>query len=184
MSEKQRRLLKNAAKGRRNSGIFRKTSLKFRTAIQLQFDFFRAIYNLGTVLYGLAEDTIGTGGSTNPKEVSSNELYNQSAIYVAAAHALKPNYSVLEAKAGFYEKPIATLDFASLYPSIMMAYNLCYCTLVTPEDVRKLNLPPECVNRTPSGETFVKPELQKGILPEILEELLTARKQAKADLKL
>jgi len=37
---------------------------------------------------------------------------------------------VLEAKAGFYEKPIATLDFASLYPSIMMAYNLCYCTLV------------------------------------------------------
>lgn len=37
---------------------------------------------------------------------------------------------VLEANAGFYEKPIATLDFASLYPSIMMAYNLCYCTLV------------------------------------------------------
>jgi len=38
--------------------------------------------------------------------------------------------TVLEARAGFYEKPIATLDFASLYPSIMMAYNLCYCTLV------------------------------------------------------
>ncbi|XP_073149546.1 DNA polymerase delta catalytic subunit isoform X1 [Henckelia pumila] len=91
--------------------------------------------------------------------------------------------TVLEARAGFYEKPIATLDFASLYPSIMMAYNLCYCTLVTPEDIRKLNLPPECVNKTPSGETFVKPNLQKGILPEILEELLAARKRAKADLK-
>ncbi|CAJ1974806.1 unnamed protein product [Sphenostylis stenocarpa] len=91
--------------------------------------------------------------------------------------------TVLEARAGFYEKPIATLDFASLYPSIMMAYNLCYCTLVTPEDVQKLNIPPESVNRTPSGETFVKSNLQKGILPEILEELLTARKRAKADLK-
>ncbi|KAJ6305585.1 hypothetical protein OIU78_021014 [Salix suchowensis] len=91
--------------------------------------------------------------------------------------------TVLEPKAGFYENPIATLDFASLYPSIMMAYNLCYCTLVTPEDVRKLNLPPECVSKTPSGETFVKSNLQKGILPEILEELLTARKRAKADLK-
>ncbi|KAF8011824.1 hypothetical protein BT93_I0077 [Corymbia citriodora subsp. variegata] len=91
--------------------------------------------------------------------------------------------TVLEAKAGFYEKPIATLDFASLYPSIMMAYNLCYCTLVTTEDVRKLNLPPENVNKTPSGETFVKSSLQKGILPEILEELLAARKRAKADLK-
>ncbi|KAL3630140.1 DNA polymerase delta catalytic subunit [Castilleja foliolosa] len=91
--------------------------------------------------------------------------------------------TVLEARAGFYEKPIATLDFASLYPSIMMAYNLCYCTLVTPEDARKLNLPPECVNKTPSGEIFVKSNLQKGILPEILEELLTARRRAKADLK-
>ncbi|XP_048335093.2 DNA polymerase delta catalytic subunit isoform X2 [Ziziphus jujuba] len=91
--------------------------------------------------------------------------------------------TVLEAKAGFYEKPIATLDFASLYPSIMMAYNLCYCTLVKPKDLRELNLPPECLNRTPSGETFVKPNLQKGVLPEILEELLAARKRAKADLK-
>uniref|UniRef100_A0A0A0KIW2 DNA polymerase n=1 Tax=Cucumis sativus TaxID=3659 RepID=A0A0A0KIW2_CUCSA len=91
--------------------------------------------------------------------------------------------TVLEARAGFYEKPIATLDFASLYPSIMMAYNLCYCTLVTPEDACKLNLPPEHFNKTPSGEIFVKPNLQKGILPEILEELLTARKRAKADLK-
>ncbi|KAL6542498.1 DNA polymerase delta catalytic subunit [Orobanche minor] len=91
--------------------------------------------------------------------------------------------TVLDARAGFYEKPIATLDFASLYPSIMMAYNLCYCTLVTPEDARKLNLPPECVNKTPSGEIFVKSNLQKGILPEILEELLAARRRAKADLK-
>ncbi|ESQ31505.1 hypothetical protein EUTSA_v10003565mg [Eutrema salsugineum] len=91
--------------------------------------------------------------------------------------------TVLEAKTGFYEKPIATLDFASLYPSIMMAYNLCYCTLVTPEDVRKLNLSPEQINKTPSGETFVKQSLQKGILPEILEELIAARKRAKADLK-
>ncbi|PKI43629.1 hypothetical protein CRG98_035980 [Punica granatum] len=67
---------------------------KFRAAIQLQFDFHRAIYNLGTVLYGLAEDTLRTGGSTGAKEVSPNELYSQSAIYIAAAHALKPSYSV------------------------------------------------------------------------------------------
>ncbi|KAJ0976850.1 hypothetical protein J5N97_012324 [Dioscorea zingiberensis] len=91
--------------------------------------------------------------------------------------------TVLEAKAGFYEKPIATLDFASLYPSIMMAYNLCYCTLVPSENARQLNLPADSVNKTPSGELFVKSDLQKGILPEILEELLAARKRAKADLK-
>nr|ADN33933.1 hypothetical protein [Cucumis melo subsp. melo] len=69
-------------------------ALQFRAAIQLQFDFHRAIYNLGTVLYGLAEDTLRTGGTGNIKDVSPNELYSQSAIYIAAAHALKPNYSV------------------------------------------------------------------------------------------
>lgn len=31
---------------------------------------------------------------------------------------------------------IATLDFASLYPSIMMAHNLCYSTLIGPNQVR------------------------------------------------
>lgn len=37
---------------------------------------------------------------------------------------------------GFYKTPIATLDFASLYPSIMMAHNLCYTTLLTPQQAR------------------------------------------------
>lgn len=37
---------------------------------------------------------------------------------------------MLEPQAGYYDKPVATLDFASLYPSIMMAHNLCYTTLV------------------------------------------------------
>ena len=38
--------------------------------------------------------------------------------------------TVLDPKKAYYEVPIATLDFASLYPSIMQAYNLCYSTLV------------------------------------------------------
>ncbi|XP_038678774.1 protein HLB1-like isoform X2 [Tripterygium wilfordii] len=79
---------------REKQTIVRTAISKFRAAIQLQFDFHRAIYNLGTVLYGLAEDTLRTGGSGSAKDVSPNELYSQSAIYIAAAHALKPNYSV------------------------------------------------------------------------------------------
>ena len=38
--------------------------------------------------------------------------------------------TVLAAKQGYYKTPVATLDFASLYPSIMMAHNLCYSTLL------------------------------------------------------
>jgi len=37
--------------------------------------------------------------------------------------------------------------------------------------------------RTPSGNLFVKSSVRKGLLPEILESLLAARKKAKADLK-
>ena len=38
--------------------------------------------------------------------------------------------TVLEAHTGAYYTPITALDFASLYPSIMMAHNLCFSTLV------------------------------------------------------
>ncbi|CAN8272789.1 unnamed protein product [Cochlearia groenlandica] len=79
---------------REKEKVVRTAISKFRAAIRLQFDFHRAIYNLGTVLYGLAEDTLRTGGSGNGKDMPPGELYSQSAIYIAAAHSLKPSYSV------------------------------------------------------------------------------------------
>ncbi|GMH37529.1 hypothetical protein BSKO_05402 [Bryopsis sp. KO-2023] len=89
--------------------------------------------------------------------------------------------TVLQPDEGFYEHPIATLDFASLYPSIMMAHNLCYTTLV--DNSRISELPVEHYERSPCGDVFVRATTQKGLLPEILEDLLAARKRAKADLK-
>lgn len=91
--------------------------------------------------------------------------------------------TVIEPKRGYYSSPIATLDFASLYPSIMMAHNLCYTTLIRPSDRKKLNLKDEDVTSTPAGNFFIKPNVRKGLLPEILESLLAARKKAKSDLK-
>lgn len=85
--------------------------------------------------------------------------------------------TVIPPTKGFHNYPVATLDFASLYPSIMMAHNLCYTTLVPPERVHELN--EDQYTKTPSGDVFVKRDVYKGILPEILEELLGARKQAK-----
>lgn len=79
---------------REKQTIVRTAVSKFRAAIQLQFDFHRAIYNLGTVLYGLAEDSLRSGRQISAKEMTPNELYSQSAIYIAAAHALRQNYSV------------------------------------------------------------------------------------------
>ena len=39
------------------------------------------------------------------------------------------------------------------------------------------------MTRSPTGDCFVKSTSRKGLLPQILEELLTARKKAKKDLK-
>ena len=37
---------------------------------------------------------------------------------------------VITPKPGYYQTPVVTLDFASLYPSIMRAYNMCFSTLI------------------------------------------------------
>uniref|UniRef100_A0A7E4VMW2 DNA polymerase n=1 Tax=Panagrellus redivivus TaxID=6233 RepID=A0A7E4VMW2_PANRE len=89
--------------------------------------------------------------------------------------------TVIEPMRGFYNEPIATLDFASLYPSIMIAHNLCYTTLLKgcPENLKE----GEDYTKTPSGNYFVKPSLRKGLLAGILEDLLSARKRAKNELK-
>jgi DNA polymerase delta subunit 1 len=89
--------------------------------------------------------------------------------------------TVLDAKTGFYDTPITTLDFASLYPSIMIAHNLCYTTLVREQDAAKLK--EDDYIKTPTGDIFVKPHIYRGLLPSILESLLSARKKAKDDLK-
>jgi DNA polymerase delta subunit 1 len=89
--------------------------------------------------------------------------------------------TVLEPLKGFYTDPVSTLDFASLYPSIMRAHNLCYTTLLRPEDVSKV--PPEEITTSPTGDKFVKATQRPGLLPLILTELLTKRKAAKKLLK-
>lgn len=83
---------------------------------------------------------------------------------------------VLEPKTAFYKVPIATLDFASLYPSIMIAHNLCYTTKV---EGRPKGIDGVPITVTPSGHRFVKREVRQGLLPLILENLLSARKRAK-----
>lgn len=57
--------------------------------------------------------------------------------------------TVIEPKKGFYPDPITTLDFSSLYPSIMMAHNLCYSTLLRRQDIEKMS--PDDYEKTPTN---------------------------------
>ncbi|KAG4414782.1 DNA-directed DNA polymerase delta [Cadophora malorum] len=91
--------------------------------------------------------------------------------------------TVIEPTRGYYDVPIATLDFASLYPSIIQAHNLCYTTLLNKNAIDKLKLvKDEDYIVTPNGDMFCTLKQRKGLLAQILEELLTARKQAKREL--
>ena len=91
--------------------------------------------------------------------------------------------TVIEPIRGYYDVPIATLDFASLYPSIIQAHNLCYTTLVNKKAIEKFGLKKDDdYIVTPNGDTFVTTKQRKGLLAQILDELLSARKQAKREL--
>lgn len=91
--------------------------------------------------------------------------------------------TVIEPIRGYYGVPIATLDFASLYPSIIQAHNLCYTTLLNKTSVERLRLKKdEDYIVTPHGDMFCTSKVRKGLLSQILEELLTARKKAKKEL--
>jgi DNA polymerase delta subunit 1 len=70
---------------------------------------------------------------------------------------------VIEPTRGYYTDPVATLDFASLYPSIMMAHNLCYSTLVPSYKAKLFN--PEDLTQNTKWRLFRQSKSQKGTSP-------------------
>ena len=88
--------------------------------------------------------------------------------------------TVLEAQTGAYYSPITALDFASLYPCIMCAHNLCYSTLVM--NPKYDNLPGveyEQFGEFRFAQTAADGNPVVSLLPTILTDLKAFRKKAK-----
>ncbi|WNY28867.1 hypothetical protein MmiEs2_10800 [Methanimicrococcus stummii] len=91
--------------------------------------------------------------------------------------------AVLDPVRGLHENVII-LDYKSLYPTIMMAHNLCYTTIINDmRDLEPLGLSENDVEVTPTGGIFVKQNIVKGIVPSILEDLLRRRMETKKLMK-
>uniref|UniRef100_A0AAQ5YD35 DNA polymerase zeta catalytic subunit n=1 Tax=Amphiprion ocellaris TaxID=80972 RepID=A0AAQ5YD35_AMPOC len=108
---------------------------------------------------------------------------------------------VMEPESRFYSNSVVVLDFQSLYPSIVIAYNYCFSTclghvdsLGTPDEFKfgctSLRVPPELLYQlrnditvSPNGIAFVKSSVRKGVLPSMLEEILSTRIMVKQSMK-
>jgi len=111
--------------------------------------------------------------------------------------------TVQNPRSGYWEK-VATYDFKSLYPTTIIAYNICFSTFIPPGE----NPPPEkyhnlfcqehcgCEHDHAERKTkvkkvickdnyyrFWKAEYKKGIVPTILKGLLDARDHTKGEIK-
>jgi len=90
---------------------------------------------------------------------------------------------VIEPIPGYYDIPVATLDFASLYPTIMIGNKLCYSTLVL--NPAWWDLPHASYlyvenDNQPEPDVFI--QHKKGILPAILAQILKARSNVKKEM--
>ncbi|XP_022689423.1 DNA polymerase zeta catalytic subunit-like isoform X2 [Varroa jacobsoni] len=109
---------------------------------------------------------------------------------------------VMEPHSNFYTDPVVVLDFQSLYPSVMIAYNYCFstcfgkvqdivkgtqsikfgCSDLLVDKNKLLQLKDDLII-SPSGSIFAKHHIRKGILPQLVEEILNTRIMVKKGMK-
>lgn len=73
--------------------------------------------------------------------------------------------------AGIYDMVIV-LDFKSMYPSIIMKYNICFSTLSDSGTIV-----------SPTGVKFLDPSVKKGVIPELLQTLMNRRDEVKKQMR-
>jgi DNA polymerase zeta len=126
-------------------------------------------------------------------------LVSPSRKQVGAQNALECLPLVMEPQSAFYSSPLLVLDFQSLYPSVMIAYNYCYSTCLGRitnwrgtnklgfADFRRapglLELVQDKLNIAPNGMMYVRPEMRKSLLAKMLGEILETRVMVKSGMK-
>lgn len=87
---------------------------------------------------------------------------NEEKIEGGYVHSIEP---------GLYDM-VAVLDFKSMYPSLMIKYNICFTTISEDGEIE-----------APNGIRFVSSSEKKGLIPELLEQLMETRDRYKEEMK-
>jgi DNA polymerase zeta len=126
-------------------------------------------------------------------------LVSPSRRQVGGQNALECLPLVMEPQSNFYTSPVLVLDFQSLYPSVMIAYNYCYSTFLGRvvswrgtnkmgftdyrREERLVELLKDYINIAPNGIMYAKPEIRKSLLAKMLGEILETRVMVKSGMK-
>ena len=126
-------------------------------------------------------------------------LVSPSRRQVGGQNALECLPLVMEPQSDFYTSPMLVLDFQSLYPSVMIAYNYCYSTFLGrivswrgtnkmgftsyQREHRLLELLKDHINIAPNGIMYAKPHIRKSLLAKMLGEILETRVMVKSGMK-
>ena len=126
-------------------------------------------------------------------------LVSPSRRQVGGQNALECLPLVMEPQSDFYTSPLLVLDFQSLYPSVMIAYNYCYSTFLGrvvgwrgtnkmgfsnyERQQRLLELLKDHINIAPNGIMYAKTEIRKSLLAKMLSEILETRVMVKSGMK-
>ncbi|KAJ6114818.1 hypothetical protein N7486_000596 [Penicillium sp. IBT 16267x] len=126
-------------------------------------------------------------------------LVSPSRRQVGQQNALECLPLVMEPQSDFYTGPLVVLDFQSLYPSVMIAYNYCYSTFLGraaswrgrdkmgfldyERQPRLLELLKDKINISPNGMMYAKQEVRQSLLAKMLTEILETRVMVKSGMK-
>ena len=126
-------------------------------------------------------------------------LVSPSRRQVGGQNALECLPLVMEPQSDFYSSPLLVLDFQSLYPSVMIAYNYCYSTFLGRvvswrgtnkmgftdyrREERLIELLKEYINIAPNGIMYAKAQVRKSLLAKMLSEILETRVMVKSGMK-
>ncbi|GEM06150.1 DNA polymerase zeta subunit [Rhodotorula toruloides] len=126
-------------------------------------------------------------------------LLSPNRVQVGKQNAAECQPLIMEPKSAFYKGPLLVMDFQSLYPSVMIAYNYCYSTCLgrvhdfkgsSKFGTSEINLPAgllhlmkDDITISPNGIMFVKPRIRNSLLAKMLSELLDTRVMVKSSMK-